>query len=324
MHQSRRAASPSRETRTSPSTRRRISFTSVRCSARRDTSQLLAISRRASGAGLSFVAQKAQLYAAIVAQTTGDDELGTELLRDCVPRPAQAGAPAPPRAGALPQTRGRGARSGERAVTGSRAAPHGRSSQPLGLCRARRDADARRPGAGGAGGAGRRKRASDDVLARVLAVTQGIRGGDLARAVEAALKQRPGVRFVPGPVFPQLTKRERQVLGLMAEGRRNPGDRRRALPLPPHREDARHAHLQQAGRRGPRRGHPRLQGSHRAFSRPPLTRAAHLHPAGCPNYNLGMIHRTASPVSLHPHSSGSSKETRWKRPPPSSTSSRTT
>ena len=29
------------------------------------------------------------------------------------------------------------------------------------------------------------------------------------------------MRFVPGPVFPQLTKRERQVLGLMAEGRRN-------------------------------------------------------------------------------------------------------
>jgi DNA-binding NarL/FixJ family response regulator len=64
-------------------------------------------------------------------------------------------------------------------------------------------------------------RASDDVLAGVLAATRGIRDGALARAVETALEQRPGVPFVPGPVFPDLTKRERQVLRLMAEGRRN-------------------------------------------------------------------------------------------------------
>jgi len=65
------------------------------------------------------------------------------------------------------------------------------------------------------------ERASDDVLARVLAATQGTSGGALARAVETALEQRPGVSFVPGPVFPELTKRERQILRLMAEGRRN-------------------------------------------------------------------------------------------------------
>jgi DNA-binding NarL/FixJ family response regulator len=66
------------------------------------------------------------------------------------------------------------------------------------------------------------ERASDDVLARVLAVTQGIRGGALARAVETALERRPEVSFTPGPVFPELTKRERQILRLMAEGQRNP------------------------------------------------------------------------------------------------------
>ena len=59
------------------------------------------------------------------------------------------------------------------------------------------------------------------MLAGVLAATRGIRDGALARAVETALEQRPGVAFVPGPVFPDLTKRERQVLRLMAEGRRN-------------------------------------------------------------------------------------------------------
>ena len=57
----------------------------------RTRSELLAVSRRASGAGLSFVALKAQLYAAIVAQTTGDGELGAELLRDCVPRQLELG-----------------------------------------------------------------------------------------------------------------------------------------------------------------------------------------------------------------------------------------
>jgi len=65
------------------------------------------------------------------------------------------------------------------------------------------------------------EQASDEVLARVLAATGGMRGGALARAVETALKERPGVPYVPGPIFPQLTKREHQILRLMAEGRRN-------------------------------------------------------------------------------------------------------
>jgi len=59
------------------------------------------------------------------------------------------------------------------------------------------------------------------VLAGVLTVTGGIRGSALARAVATAMEQHPGASFVPGPVFPELTKRERQVLRLIAEGRRN-------------------------------------------------------------------------------------------------------
>ena len=60
------------------------------------------------------------------------------------------------------------------------------------------------------------------MLAGVLTVTQSIRDEVLTRSVKTVLAQRPGVSFTPGPVFPELTKRERQVLRLMAEGRRNP------------------------------------------------------------------------------------------------------
>ncbi len=188
----------------------------------KDTSQLLAISRRASGAGLSFVALKAQLYAAVVAQTTGDDELGAELLRDCVPRQLELG-----HLHLLAQ---------ELCPRPAVAAVALASAPSQDLAQRLMDALASHWGFAGLVEAlvadspalavpavqAAAERASDDVLARVLAVTQGIRGGALARAVETALEQRPGVSLTPGPVFPELTKRERQILRLMAEGRRNP------------------------------------------------------------------------------------------------------
>jgi len=187
----------------------------------KDTSQLLAVSRRASGADLSFVALKAQLYAAVVAQTTGEGELGAELLRDCVPRQLELGhlhllaqelCPRP-----------------AVAAVALASAPSQDLAQRLmdalashwgfaGLVEA---LVADSPALAAPAVRAAAERASDDVLARTLAVTQGIRGGALARAVETALKQRPGVSHTLGPVFPELTKRERQVLRLMAEGRRN-------------------------------------------------------------------------------------------------------
>jgi DNA-binding NarL/FixJ family response regulator len=188
----------------------------------KDTSQLLAISRRASGAGLSFVALKAQLYAAVVAQTTGDGELGAELLRDCVPRQLELGhlhllaqelCPRP-----------------AVAAVALASAPSQDLAQRLmdalashwGFAELVEALVADSPALAVPAVQAAAERASDDVLARVLAVTQGIRGGALVRAVETALEQRPGVSLTPGPVFPELTKRERQILRLMAEGRRNP------------------------------------------------------------------------------------------------------
>ncbi len=188
----------------------------------KDTSRLLAISRRASDAGLSFVALKAQLFAAIVALTTGDGELGTELLQDCVPRQLELGhihllaqelCPRP-----------------EVAAVALASAPSQYLAQRLmdalaghwGFAGLAEALVADGPALAVSAVQAAAERASDDVLAGVLAVTQGIRGGALAKAVEAALEQRPGVSFSPGPVFPELTKRERQILRLMAEGRRNP------------------------------------------------------------------------------------------------------
>ena len=186
-----------------------------------DASRLLAISRRASAAGLSFVALKAQLYAAITAQTTGDGELGAELLRDCVPRQLSLG-----HLHLLAQ---------ELCPRPAVAAVALASAQSQDLEQRLMDALARHWGFAGLVEAlvadsptlavpavrAAAVRASDDVLARVLTATQGIHGSALARAVATALEQRPGVPFVPGPVFPELTKRERQVLRFMAEGRRN-------------------------------------------------------------------------------------------------------
>jgi ATP/maltotriose-dependent transcriptional regulator MalT len=188
----------------------------------KDTSRLLAISRSASSAGLSFVALKAQLYAALVAQTSGDGELGAELLRACVPRQLELG-----HLHLLAQ---------ELCPSPAVAALALASAPPQDLAQGLMDALANhwgfaglvealvadRPALAAPAVRAAAERASDDVLARVLAVTQGIRGGALARAIETALARRPGVPFAPGPVLPELTNRERQILRLMAEGRRNP------------------------------------------------------------------------------------------------------
>ena len=187
-----------------------------------DTSELLAISKHASDAGLSFVALKAKLYAAIVAQTNGDRELSATLLRDCVPLQLELGhlhllaqelCPRPAVA-ALALASVTSEDQAQRLMD-ALASHWGFAGLAEALV-------ADNPALAAAAVRAAAARASDDVLAGVLAVTQGIRGGAAARAVETALEQRPGVPFVPGPVFPELTKRERQVLRLMAEGRRNP------------------------------------------------------------------------------------------------------
>jgi len=186
-----------------------------------DMPQLLAVSERAFGAGLSFVALKARLYVAIVAETTGAGELGAELLRDCVPRQLELGhfhllaqelCPRPAVAA--------------RALSSTPSQDHaprllGALANHWGFAELVEALVADSPALAAPAVRAAAERASDKVLARVLSVTQGVRDGALARAVEAALEQRPGVTFVPGPLFPQLTKRERQVLRLMAEGRLN-------------------------------------------------------------------------------------------------------
>ena len=186
----------------------------------KDAARLLAVSERASGAGLSFVALKARLYAAIVAGTAGDVAVCVELLRDCLPRQLELGhlhllaqelCPRPALAAlalasASPDLAQR--------LMGALASHWGFAELVEALV-----ADS--PALAAAAVRAAAERASDEVLVRVLAVTQGIRNGALARAVETALKQRPGVSFVAAPVFPELTRRERQVLRLMAEGLRN-------------------------------------------------------------------------------------------------------
>jgi ATP/maltotriose-dependent transcriptional regulator MalT len=186
-----------------------------------DTEQLLLVSRRAHGAGLSFVALKAQLYAAVVAHNTGDDKLGAELLRDCLPRQLKLGhlhivaqelCPRPAVV-ALALASGLSTAVAQRLVDAL--ASHWRFAELV------QSLVADSPALAVPAVRAATDRASDDVLARVLAVTQGIRGTALTGAIETTLARRPDVSFTPGTILPELTNRERQVLQLMAEGRRN-------------------------------------------------------------------------------------------------------
>ena len=185
------------------------------------TARLLAVSERASSAGLSFVALKAHLYAAIAVGTTGDGELGAELLRGCVPRQLELGhlhllaqelCPRPALAALALESAPSQALT--QRLMGALASHWGFGGLVEALL-----ADSPELAAPAVRAAA--ERASDEVLTHVLTLTQGSRNGAVAGAVEAALQERPGVSFVPGPVFPDLTKRERQVLRLMSEGKRN-------------------------------------------------------------------------------------------------------
>ena len=186
-----------------------------------DASQLLAVSRRASDAGLAFVALKAQLYTAIIAHVSGSDDREATLLRSCLSRQltlghahllAQELCPRPDIV---------------RVVLENEPSPDIAQRLMNALASHWRYVDLvealledtpqlAAPAVLAAG-----ERAADDVLVRVLSATRGVSGGDLARAVEMVLARRPGVMFEPRPVLPELTKRERQVLCLMAKGRRN-------------------------------------------------------------------------------------------------------
>ena len=187
----------------------------------RGQQRLLILSRRASTAGLAFVALKAQLYAAIVATRNGHTAVAAELLSGCLPCQLRLGhlhllaqelCPRPEVA---------------RIAMESATAPGqtDRLMQALASHWSFADLieallpDSRTLAAPAIRAAGRR--ASDDTLARILTLTQGTRGSTYATAVSDVQKKRPRVEFAPGPVLPQLTKRERQILRLMAEGRRN-------------------------------------------------------------------------------------------------------
>ncbi len=65
------------------------------------------------------------------------------------------------------------------------------------------------------------KHSTDTVLADVLRATRGMHSGALSDAVESALASRPRASIRDGAAFGELTPRELQVLGLMADGRRN-------------------------------------------------------------------------------------------------------
>ncbi len=93
---------------------------------------------------------------------------------------------------------------------------------------------------------------------RAVAAGQAIFGPGIASRVLGYFAAPPVVPTPTEEPFPELTGRERDILSLLAEGRRTAADRGGALPLAQDRQQQPHDDLRQArGRRPHRRRHPR-------------------------------------------------------------------
>jgi len=66
-----------------------------------------------------------------------------------------------------------------------------------------------------------RAKAADEVLARIVAAAENSASPAVSAAVEATLAARPGVSERRVPPLGNLSRRELEVLALMAEGLRN-------------------------------------------------------------------------------------------------------
>ncbi len=186
------------------------------------TVDLDSVTRRATEARVAFVTLKAQLYVAILAQRGGRPRDCSQRLSACVPRQLELGhlhvlaQELCPRPEVALQALSIAAEHGVVGTLMDALAAHWRFADLAGVLIA--DHPAYTHVAVRAAGA----RASDEVLARILAGVDGATSGALATAVEGVLASRPDALATAAAPIAGLTRREAEILRLMADGRRNP------------------------------------------------------------------------------------------------------
>jgi LuxR family maltose regulon positive regulatory protein len=182
---------------------------------------LIALAERSHDTGLSFVAGKSRLYAALLLFSHDRGRESGTLLGECVPHQlvmghrhllAQELCPRPAAAVAaldlIP------ARGSQQALLDALAThwAFARFAQHL---------VAERPAFAAPAVHAARRGATTEVLEAVITVARATRSREVDRAVDTARTERPDLGEVPRSALDDLTKREAHILGLIAEGQDN-------------------------------------------------------------------------------------------------------
>jgi len=179
------------------------------------------VARLARERDLLFVALKAELYAAIIADASGEQAQALRLLSACMPRQLALG-----HRHILSQELCLRPELAVMSLTDVVASGDGQALMDA-LARHWRFADTVEAIAGQApqlaplAVQAATRRSADGVLGLVLRAVRGLHSGRLADAVEAAYRERTPAPLDLHPSLSELTARENEILALMAEGKRN-------------------------------------------------------------------------------------------------------
>ena len=180
-----------------------------------------AVAKRATDARVAFVALKSNLYGAILDERNGRARECRDRLCACVPRQLHLGhlhvlaQELCPRPGMAIAALDVAAELGLEQSLMDALATHWRFADLAGVILAEH------PRFAHVAIHAARARATDDVLAGVLAAADGSSSPEVDAAADAAVAARPGISEMIASPLADLSPRELEVLGLMADGLRN-------------------------------------------------------------------------------------------------------